>query len=92
MPTLTYFVHNLVVAINYSVMLFSLVTVSFYSSLFLFFHVSFPQTFHFILVVCHRWQFLQLGSASPANVPLVPPCIDLLLIVAGEVEIPELLM
>jgi hypothetical protein len=35
-----------------------------------------------------------LGSASLANVPLVPPCIDLLLttIVADKVVIPELLM
>jgi len=26
-----------------------------------------------VLVLCHRWQLLQLGSASPANVPLIAP-------------------
>ena len=28
---------------------------------------------YIVLVLCHRWQLLQLGSASPANVPLIVP-------------------
>ena len=47
---------------------------------FFFYSFFLPQTFPFQPVVMPPVVALQLGSASPANVPLVTPCIFLLLL------------